>query len=198
MILKHIFLSLLTYVLVTDVTLESLEQSNSFKISCHCFIVLKSELVLDWLFDDLTVINTLACSSLSDSGEDAKNWRGWKKEEGREREPVIISAAPSLPSFLPFYFRVRAFSIQRTRLSRSLEQVINTHIIWFCCSVFYMKHGTEWTFSPIKQAFYFTNFLDSDSSVVHSPNHQPYHYPKPHAAPVLKNETDCTQKRLMI
>ena len=40
----------------------------------------------------------LACSKLSDS---------W----GR------------LPSFLPFYFRVRAFSIQWTQLSRSLEQI---------------------------------------------------------------------------
>ena len=28
----------------------------------------------------------------------------------------------ALPRFLPFYFRVCAFSIQRTRLSRSLEQ----------------------------------------------------------------------------
>ena len=28
----------------------------------------------------------------------------------------------ALPSFLPFYFRVCAFSIQRTRISRSLEQ----------------------------------------------------------------------------
>ena len=29
---------------------------------------------------------------------------------------------PALPSFLLFYFRVRAFSIQRPRLSKSLEQ----------------------------------------------------------------------------
>ena len=29
------------------------------------------------------------------------------------------------PSFLPFYFSVCAFSIQRTQLSRSLEQAIN-------------------------------------------------------------------------
>ena len=35
---------------------------------------------------------------------------------------ITGSAAPALPSFLPFYFRVCAFSIQRTRLSRSLEQ----------------------------------------------------------------------------
>ena len=38
-----------------------------------------------------------------------------KKEKGRDR---VLSS----PSFLPFYFRVRAFLIQRTRLSRSLEQ----------------------------------------------------------------------------
>ena len=34
-------------------------------------------------------------------------------------------AAPSLPSFLPFNFRVCAFSIQRTRLSQSLEQAMD-------------------------------------------------------------------------
>ena len=37
---------------------------------------------------------------------------------------ITGSAAPSLPSFLPFYFRLRAFSIQRARLSRSLEQAM--------------------------------------------------------------------------
>ena len=36
---------------------------------------------------------------------------------------ITGSAAPPLPSFLrPFYFRLRALSIQRTRLSRSLQQ----------------------------------------------------------------------------
>ena len=57
-------------------------------------------------------------SRLSDSGEEAKV-KGTRKVGGvgkRERE------APALPSFLPFYFRVRAFSIQRPRLSKSLEQ----------------------------------------------------------------------------
>ena len=54
----------------------------------------------------------LACSRLSDSGEEAKvkgtrKVGGGKKEiDGRES-----STAPALPSFLPFYFRVRAFSI---------------------------------------------------------------------------------------
>ena len=33
-----------------------------------------------------------------------------------------ISAAPALPSLLPFYFYVCAFSIQRSRISGSLEQ----------------------------------------------------------------------------
>ena len=51
----------------------------------------------------------LACSRLSDSAEDAKV-KGTRK------------VAPSLPSFLPFYFRLRAFSTQRAQLSRSLEQ----------------------------------------------------------------------------
>ena len=46
----------------------------------------------------------IACSRLSDSGEEAK------------------AKGPALPSFLPFYFRVRAFSIQRPRLFKSLEQ----------------------------------------------------------------------------
>ena len=58
------------------------------------------------------VRTSLACSRLSDSGEDAKEKgtrKVGKKKKGRE-------------SFLPFYFRVSAFSIQRTRLSRSLEQ----------------------------------------------------------------------------
>ena len=46
-------------------------------------------------------------------------WRGGGgKEKGRE--------APALPSFLPFYFRVCAFSIQRTPLPRNLEQAIQS------------------------------------------------------------------------
>ena len=68
----------------------------------------------------------LACSRLSDSGEDAKvkgtrkvRWRGEKGE------------APSLPSFLPFYFRLRAFSIQRAQLSRTLEKVTLDSTNWF-------------------------------------------------------------------
>ena len=76
----------------------------------------------------------LKLSDSRDSGEDmkecgrgqserhAKSWRGRKKDKGR---------ALPLPSFLPiflffvlfcfFLLHVRAFSIQRTRLSRSLE-----------------------------------------------------------------------------
>ena len=61
----------------------------------------------------------LACSRLSDSGEDAKEigtrnvgGEAKRKKDGREFSP----------SFLPFYFRVCPFSIQRTRLTPSLEQ----------------------------------------------------------------------------
>ena len=43
-----------------------------------------------------------------------ESWRGEKKQKGW--------AAPSLPSFFPFYFRLRALSIQRTRLPRNLKQ----------------------------------------------------------------------------
>ena len=43
-------------------------------------------------------------------GEDAKE---------KETRKVVV------PSFLPFYFRVCLFSIQRTRLSRSLGQAKN-------------------------------------------------------------------------
>ena len=46
-------------------------------------------------------VSSVACSRLSDSGEDAKG-KGTRK----------------------VYFRVGAFSIQRTRLSRSLEQAM--------------------------------------------------------------------------
>ena len=66
-----------------------------------------------WVYDRKT-----SSSRLSDSGEEAKV-KGTRKVGGmgkREKE------APALPSFLPFYFRVRAFSIQRPRLSKSLEQ----------------------------------------------------------------------------
>ena len=41
---------------------------------------------------------------------------------GSFKEMITGSAAPALPSFLPFYFRLRAFSIQQARLSWSLEQ----------------------------------------------------------------------------
>ena len=52
----------------------------------------------------------VACSRLSDSRMTHK----WKAREN-------VSAWPSL---LSFYFRVRALSIPRTRLSRSLEQAM--------------------------------------------------------------------------
>ena len=64
----------------------------------------------------------LACSRLSDSGEDGKV-KGARKVGGaggggkRKKE-----AAFPLPNLLPFYFRVSAFSIQLARTTRSLEQ----------------------------------------------------------------------------
>ena len=41
---------------------------------------------------------------------------------GSFKEMITGSVDPPLPSFVPFYFCLRAFSIQRTRLSRSLQQ----------------------------------------------------------------------------
>ena len=68
-----------------------------------------------WVYDRKT-----SSSRLSDSGEEAKV-KGTRKVGGmRKREKE--APAHALPSFLPFYFRVRAFSIQRPRLSKSLEQ----------------------------------------------------------------------------
>ena len=43
---------------------------------------------------------------------------------GSFKEMITGSAAPALPSFLPFYFRVCAFSIQLTRLSWNPERAI--------------------------------------------------------------------------
>ena len=63
------------------------------------------------------------------SGDDAKlkgtrkvDGAGKKEKEGRGLG-LGLTARP-LPSFPTFYFRVRAFLLQRTRLSRSLEQAI--------------------------------------------------------------------------
>ena len=58
---------------------------------------------------DILLVSSLAievaCSKLSDSGEDAK-----------------VKGTRKVGSFLPLYFRHRALSIQRAQLSRSLEQ----------------------------------------------------------------------------
>ena len=67
-------------------------------------------------------------------GEDAKE-KGTRKVGGVVKRKKKGAAAPSLPSFLPFYFCVCAFWIQRTRLSRSLEQancVIRQTIKSYC------------------------------------------------------------------
>ena len=47
---------------------------------------------------------------------------GLEKKEKEGRKMITGSAASPSPSFLPFFFRVRAFSIPWARLSRSLEQ----------------------------------------------------------------------------
>ena len=43
------------------------------------------------------------------------------REKGKRKGERAQFPAPSLPRFLPFYFRVRAFSIQQARLSRSQD-----------------------------------------------------------------------------
>ena len=51
---------------------------------------------------------------------------------------ITGSTAPTLPSFLRFYFRVRASSIQRAGLSRNLEQAISTGT--FYVYMYYVPH----------------------------------------------------------
>ena len=53
-------------------------------------------------------------------------YQGLVYRNGSFKEMITGFAAPSLPSFLPFYFRLRALSIQRAQLSRSLEQATST------------------------------------------------------------------------
>ena len=57
----------------------------------------------------------IACSRLSDSKDESRRGRRWR-EKGRE------SPRSSSPQFPHIFFRVRAFSISRIRLSRSPEQ----------------------------------------------------------------------------
>ena len=66
----------------------------------------------------LTVCPYLACSRLSESGEEAKE-KGTRKVGGagkRKRFPVFFSVSPR------FIFVFALSSIQRTRQSRSMEQ----------------------------------------------------------------------------
>ena len=70
----------------------------------------------------------LACSRLSDSGEDGKV-KGGRKVGGGEGGGRKKEAAFPLPSLLPFYFRVSAFSIQLARTTQSLEQANIRHIL---------------------------------------------------------------------
>ena len=45
-----------------------------------------------------------------------------RKVSVKQPKTIIGVRAPALPSFPTFYFHLRAFSMQRARLSRSLEQ----------------------------------------------------------------------------
>ena len=94
---------------------RSLEQATEMQFVCECV-----NTVRNWAFKqnkqtkqtDFKGVTKLLVNSRLGSQivvEDAK-------EKGTRK------VGPPLPSFLPFYFRVCAFSIQRTRLSRSLEQ----------------------------------------------------------------------------
>ena len=69
-------------------------------------------------FKNLWFSSALACSRLSVSGEDAKSWRGAKK---RKRKQAALPLLSPVSSRFIFVFNC-AFSIQRTRLSRSPEQ----------------------------------------------------------------------------
>ena len=79
--------------------------------------------------------NFIACSRFSDSGEDVKV-KGTK------------SCSPH-----PIYFRLRAFSIQRTQLSRSLEQARNFTVRAYL--PLYELRVSPLTFSDGKIIFFF-------------------------------------------
>ena len=77
--------------------------------------------------------SVIAYSRLSDSWEDA-TVKGTRKVGGSKKRKRK-GTAPPLPSFLPFYFRLRAFAIQRAQLFRSLEQAtITDKISWEGCT----------------------------------------------------------------
>ena len=71
----------------------------------------------------LSTVEMITCSRLSDSRDNAqvkcmrKNMSAWSGKMSGGLLP--------LPSFLPFYVRVRTFSIFKIRLSRSLGQASN-------------------------------------------------------------------------
>ena len=89
---------------------------------------------------DQKVAKCIACSKLSDSGEDAKEWgrreggrhakrwRNGKKEKGKKPFPPVF-----------FFFHVRAFSVQRTRLYRSLDSFLPSFILTNMFSVYRFK-----------------------------------------------------------
>ena len=83
----------------------------------------------------LSTVEIITCSRLSDSRDNAqvkcmrKNTSTWS---GKMSGGLI-----PLPSVLPFYVRVRAFSIFETRLSRSLGQAIE--MTSNCSRTFYIR-----------------------------------------------------------
>ena len=92
----------------------------------------------------------LACSRLSDSGQKAKEKstrKSWRAGKGKGRAP-----AQALPSFLSFNFRVCAFSIQRTRRSRSME-------LAKCRSKHTVKHTTQTQVESILLRVFFRSYF---------------------------------------
>ena len=85
--------------------------------------------------------------------ENMSAWSGKRDRAvaGKRKGEREIFAALPLPSFLPFYFRVRAFSIPRTRLFWSLEQA-RDGITMYNHRV--LKEWTQHYFVPLRRAEY--------------------------------------------
>jgi len=86
-----------------------IRKPNSIIVLYYLFKIIPSSSSIACLSASLGV----GCSRFSDSGEHAKV-KSTQRVGGVEKEEK--------ESFLPFYFCLRAFSIQQARLSRSLEQ----------------------------------------------------------------------------
>ena len=85
--------------------------------------------------------------------ENMSAWSGKRDRAvaGKRKGEREIFAALPLPSFLPFYLRVRAFSISRTRLFWSLEQA-RAGITMYNHRV--LKEWTQHYFVPLRRAEY--------------------------------------------